>query len=189
MPVPILESRRLSLLPFALTDLDYLHALWIEPEVRRYLWDDELIPRELAEEVIASSIASFAQHGFGFWKVVRRDSGRPAGFCGLRHFENEVVGASEVEILYGLTAAEWGQGLALEAARTVLHHAFADRSLARVYAGADAPNAASFRVMERLGMRFDHQVQLQAQPTIYYVLTKSAWLTGISQPNTSEIPR
>lgn len=184
-----LSSNRLSFHPFVLADLDYLHALWVAPEMRRYLWDNEIIPRELAEEIIVSSSTSFAEHGFGFWKLVRKDSGRPVGFCGLRSFENEVVGTGEVEILYGITAAEWGQGLAVEAARTVLHYAFAERSLLRVYAGADAPNTASIRVMERLGMWFDQELQLKAQTTIYYVLTKSAWLTEISQPNTSEIPR
>ena len=157
--------------------------------MRRYLWDDEIIARELAQEIIASSLASFTQHGLGFWKLVRKDTGQPVGFCGLRHFENEVVGADAVEILYGLTAAEWGQGLAFEAACTVLQYAFTARGLLRVYAGADAPNTASFRVMERLGMWFDHQIQLNEQKTIYYVVTESAWLTGISQPNQSEIPR
>jgi hypothetical protein len=36
--------------PFASEDLDALHALWTDPDVRRYLWDDIVISRERAAE-------------------------------------------------------------------------------------------------------------------------------------------
>jgi len=36
--------------PHAIEPLDAAHALWTEAEVRRYLWDDEIITRERAAE-------------------------------------------------------------------------------------------------------------------------------------------
>ena len=39
-----LETPRLALHPAALDDLAELHALWADPEVRRNLWDDVVIP-------------------------------------------------------------------------------------------------------------------------------------------------
>ena len=37
----MLQSARLRLIPFENSDLVRLHALWTDPDVRRYLWDDE----------------------------------------------------------------------------------------------------------------------------------------------------
>jgi len=50
MPLPVLRTPRLVLVPFAPEDLDALHALWTDEHVRRYLWDDIVISRERATE-------------------------------------------------------------------------------------------------------------------------------------------
>ena len=39
-----LTTRRLELRPCAPADLDALHALFTDADVRRWLWDDEVIP-------------------------------------------------------------------------------------------------------------------------------------------------
>jgi [ribosomal protein S5]-alanine N-acetyltransferase len=173
-----LETKRLVLTPFALCDLDFLHALWTEPEVRRFLWDDQVISREQAQEVITSSLASFDRVGVGFWKLVLKADEAPVGFCGLRPFEDAQLAGEQIELLYGLTAKEWGKGLAVEAARTVLQFAFTELGLACVYAGADPPNTASFRLMERLGMSFDHRTTLNGLDAIYYAITRAVWLAS-----------
>lgn len=173
----LLETARLALPPFTLADLDFLHALWLDPPVRRYLWDDQIISREQAREVIEASLASFATDAYGFWLLQLKESHRPVGFCGLRRFSDAQIAAGQVEILYGVTPDEWGKGLAVEAARAVLHFGFEQAQLERIYAGADPPNAASFRVMEKLGMRFDHQTELHGLPAIYYVITRAGFNT------------
>ena len=71
------------------------------------------------------------------------------GVCGLRR----VGGREDVEILYSLEPAAWGQGLATEAGRAVLGFAFGELRLARVLGGFDAPNTASSQVLARLGMK------------------------------------
>ncbi len=73
MTLPVIETARLRLRPFSLNDVDALHRLWTEPEVRRYLWDGEVIPRERVESLINTSIISFEDHGFGLWAVLRRE--------------------------------------------------------------------------------------------------------------------
>ncbi len=109
-------TERLDLVRFADQHLDVLHALWTDPVVRRYLWDDRVISRREAAEVIAHSRASFETEGFGFWLLIHRGYGEPAGFAGLRRFGD----AGEVEILDGLAPSYWRQGLATEAARHLL---------------------------------------------------------------------
>ena len=49
--------------PFAMDDVDDLHCLWVDPGVRKFLWDDQVIPRETAIAVVESSIESFGSLG------------------------------------------------------------------------------------------------------------------------------
>lgn len=49
---PTLETPRLRLAPFETREAAELHALWTRPEVRRYLWDDEIISAELTAEIL-----------------------------------------------------------------------------------------------------------------------------------------
>jgi hypothetical protein len=39
-----------------MNDIDTLHPMWINPDVRHYLWDDAIIDRAFAAEVVESSI-------------------------------------------------------------------------------------------------------------------------------------
>lgn len=128
--------------------MDSLHALWTDPDVRRYLWDDLTIPRGRAEETVLAAIESAERSGIGMWCLEPREGGALLGFCGLRG----VGEADEVEVLYALRREHWGRGLATEAARAAVDWALEVHGLPRVLAGADRPNAASFAVMERLGM-------------------------------------
>jgi ribosomal-protein-alanine N-acetyltransferase len=163
-----LETTRLRLRPCAGADLDALHALFTDPGVRRFLWDDRMIAREEAARVIEASVASFASHGFGQWLAFPREGDALVGFSGLRSVE----GTPDVELLYALDPAHWGRGLAQEAARAVLQHGFTTVGLLRILARADAPNAASIRVMERLGMRFERRGLEHGLDTVCYALAR-----------------
>jgi RimJ/RimL family protein N-acetyltransferase len=68
--VTALDTARLRLRPYRDSDLDALHRLWTDPDVRRYLWDDTIIDRQLAEATMRASIACTAEHGC--WAVCRR---------------------------------------------------------------------------------------------------------------------
>lgn len=172
-----LETTRLALLPFTPNDLDYLHSLWTEPLVRRYICDDMEIVREQVQAVIETSQESFISTGFGFWRIDLKEDGRSIGFCGLRRFADQYRAGEQVEILYGLTATQWRKGFATEAANRVLQFGFEQTELRQFYAGADQPNTASVRVMERLGMSFDHQVEINGLVTHHYAITRDAYLT------------
>ena len=53
MTLPLMRTGRLVLEPFAPGDLDELHALWTDAEVRRFLWDGLIIPRSRASGPVA----------------------------------------------------------------------------------------------------------------------------------------
>ena len=165
-----LETARLLLRPCTLEDLDALHRFWTDPEVRRYLWDDQVISREQAETMLQRSLASFRTHGFGLWIVYCAGEEAMVGFCGL-----SLTGdPPQVELLYGIAPSLWGQGLATEAARAVLRYGLEALRLVRIGAGADVPNVASVRVLEKLGMTFARCMRTEYGEVVYFALTREA---------------
>ena len=166
-----LETPRLLLRPCTAADVDALHALWTDASVRRWLWDDVVIERATAAEVVAASEASFAARGYGQWCIALREAEGLAGFAGLR----EIGDTPEVEVLYGFLPVHWGRGLATEAARAVLAHGFDTVGLARIAGRTDTPNSASARVLERIGMTFEGEWPDNELPTVHYSLTREAF--------------
>lgn len=140
--------------------------------MRRYLWDGESISRDTAEAVVTAGIESFERRRYGFWTVSRTDSDELIGFCGLR----PIGESADVEILYGIAPRLWGQRLATEAAQAVLEFGFRSADLPRIFAGTDAPNAASLRVIEKLGMRFSEMRTTAAGETPYWVIEREEFL-------------
>lgn len=171
MHFPQLDTARLHFRPFSLDDIDTLHRLWIDPDVRRYLWDDEIITRETAEAVVRSSLTSFQEHGFGFWALTFPNEETVIGFCGLRFFDDP----PEVEVLYGLNPVHWGKGLATEAAQAILRYGFEQVGLIQIWGGADAPNVASLRVLEKLGMTYEKTVPMPLGEGPYYSVTRESF--------------
>ena len=149
MALPVIRTSRLIMRPYTQEDVDAQHALWTEPEVRRYLWDDVVIGREVAQKIIDSHLATVDRHGIGYWGLYQETSDHPvAGFCGFRF----IYESPDVELMYGLRAQSWGKGLATEACRSALSYLWERTGFLQVYARTDPPNIKSIGVMQRLGM-------------------------------------
>jgi thiamine-phosphate pyrophosphorylase len=144
--LPTLTTLRLKLRPWEMSDVDALHQMFTDPKVRKYLWDDLVIPRERVIEALESPL-----NDIGFWVIEEREGGPIIGFCGFRFLED----ASEIELLYALLPGHWGRGLATEASHAALDYLWRSTAFERVWARTDVPNAKSVAVMQRLGMRHD----------------------------------
>lgn len=168
----ILETERLLLRPYQEEDIDALHQLWTSPGVRRYLFDNEIIPRIFVEEEIRSNVASFDANGWGQWTAQTREvpgtqKSRLAGFCGFRPFHDP----PQLELLFGVDERHWGKGFAGEMARCMIALGFTRWGFERIQGSTDTPNVASIRVMEKLGMRFVRREETNGLDTVYYEIT------------------
>ena len=161
-------TARLRLRPLSLDDVDVVHALWTDPDVRRYLWDDVVIPRERAEEMVRSIVAGFERNGRGMWLIYEQSAAAPCGFCGfLPRTEPD-----RAELIYGLAPHAWGKGYATESARAVMEYGFETLNVPTIAAAADVPNAASVRVLERLGMRFVRREVVHGLDLLFYEIER-----------------
>lgn len=167
-----LATERLRLQPFAVEHVDALHRLWTDADVRRYLWDDEVIPRQQVLDIVRASETHFRESGYGFWSLFLAEApDELMGFCGFRPFD----GADVPELLYGILPAYWGKGYVTEAGTAVIRHGFEACAFARIVAATDTPNQSSVRVMQRLGMVFDRRREYHGLDTVFYALTPEDW--------------
>jgi len=161
----VLRTARATLRPVEASDLRALHALFVDPQFRRYIFDDEIVPPEATAEIIARSQAQFREQGHGLWLAHLPEAREPAGVVGFWYFHEP----PQLELLYGLAPAQWGRGLATEIAAAMLRHGFERLGFERIVGSTDAPNVASCRVMERLGMRLLKRESVDGKETVFFV--------------------
>jgi ribosomal-protein-alanine N-acetyltransferase len=87
MLLPLIRTERLIMRPWTEGDVDALHQLWIDPDVRRYLWDDISITRERAAQAVRDHFENVATRGIGYWALHPADDEPLIGFCGFRGVE------------------------------------------------------------------------------------------------------
>ncbi|GIG00456.1 GNAT family N-acetyltransferase [Catellatospora citrea] len=169
MPQPILHTERLLLVPLADRHLELEVQLDSDPEVLRYIFGrgrsrDEVVASHAQRMALAAKV-----DGLGFWMAFgsadgARGSTPPAGedegeFIGLMmlppaHGPDQPDDPTVAELGYRLLRRHWRKGLASEASRALLRHAFDGIGQRRVIAQTMAVNAGSRGVMEAVGMRY-----------------------------------
>jgi ribosomal-protein-alanine N-acetyltransferase len=165
-----LKTSRCTLRPIGSADLDRLHEIWTSPGVRRFLWDDEIIPLSQARLALEQSERLFRDRAHGLWGIWLPDQPALIGFAGLWPFRDP----PDIELVYGLAESHWGRGYATEAARAILEYCFDVLDMPAVRASTDAGNAASTRVLDRLGFHFERRATIGGLDTVFYELTRGA---------------
>ena len=172
--MPALTTERLELCPFEPADLDELHELFAEPDVRRYLLHDEIMPLEWVEDEIAKSEARFADNGCGLWALRELGGGNVVGFVGFSPFFDP----PELQLQYGFLPSHWGRGLATEAASAAIGYAFESLGFEDVRAATNVPNVASIAVLERLGMEEWERTDGGEAGTVFFRVAAEEWLAS-----------
>jgi RimJ/RimL family protein N-acetyltransferase len=169
-----LATQRLILRPFALDDLDHLAAILADPDVTRYLPGGNPRTRDQTEKTLRFIIDHWEQHGFGWWAVVAQANHELIGWCGLKLIDT----TGEVEVLYLFAKSHWGKGYATEAAAASLRYGFEELRLERIIALAVPENAASRRVMEKLGMQYEKTAVYYNLDLAVYAIARNAFRPG-----------
>lgn len=155
-----LETERLVLRRIAPGDAPFLLELLNEPAFLRQIGDkgvrDETDARRY---VLEGPVASYERFGFGLYLVALKASAEPIGICGL--LKRESLGDADVG--FAFLQRFWSHGYASEAAAAVLAEARRAFGLARIVAIVAPGNAASVRVLEKLGFRHEGRRRLSEQ--------------------------
>lgn len=147
-----LTTTRLGFSSWLPGDLPLALELWGNAEVSALI-GGPFTPGQV-EARLNSEIACAAEHGVQYWPIFLLDDGRHAGCAGLRPYR---IDQQMYELGFHLCSDQWGRGLAEEAGRAVVAFAFKNLGARALFAGHHPANAASRRILEKLGFRFTHE--------------------------------
>jgi [ribosomal protein S5]-alanine N-acetyltransferase len=147
-----LKSERLGFRCWSPEDFPLAHELWGDVEVTRYFGgpfrEDEVRVR------LEREVERMKTYNFQYWPIFLLNNGQHVGCCGLRPYGTD---AGIPELGFHLRPRFWGRGLAVEAARTVIHYAFETIGVKGLAAGRHPENANSKKVMAKLGFQYTHE--------------------------------
>lgn len=147
-----IETERLLLRMPTPDDAPALFRILSDAEFRRYL-PAQQPTLEKVEAGVGRMLNHWAERGYGQWILSPKNSPELLGYCGLRLLPE----TGEVEILYGIDKPYWGRGLVTEAAKATLRYGFQRAELPRIIALAHPQNAATQRVMQKAGLRYERR--------------------------------
>ena len=145
------ETPRLSLRPLGAADRDDLRRITDHPEVTGAI---SFLPTPFTEADAAALIAQNDTPSERFLGVRRRTDGALVGVVGA-HLQT----GGQIEIGYWLARDCWGRGYAAEAAGALVAALRAAFERPRIIAECRPDNAASWRVLEKLGFRPTGEVE------------------------------
>jgi RimJ/RimL family protein N-acetyltransferase len=147
-----LETPRLVIRQFRDSDLEPFVAYRNDPEVYRYQgWKTPYLREDAADFIARTKAITPGMPGEWLQLAIdRKDSGEMLGDIA---FHVPRSNPRQAYLGYTLARSAWGQGYASEAARKLLDYLFRVLDLHRVIADCDVDNAASIRLLERLGFR------------------------------------
>ena len=175
MLMPILETDRLLIRPFALADLDAIHEILDVELGAADVGDAGANQYEQRREWLQWTVMSYAelaklyQPPYGDRAVMIKDTRQLIGACGYAPclfpfgqlpaygLDPTAPGLNSTEfgLYYAISPAQQRRGYAAEATQALIDYAFTELRLRRIVATTTYDNAGSMGVMRRLGMRLE----------------------------------
>lgn len=179
-PLGAVSTERMYLRPFTDSDVDALAAVFAKPEVWRFPYGRGFT-RDETRRFLDSQIQDWERFGFGCWVAEWTERNEIIGYVGLSvpQFLPEILPA--VEVGWRFDPEYWGQGLASEGAHAALAEGFTTLGLQEICSLPQSLNPQSYKVCERIGMRFDRSIMCPATDrrgaveARMYALTAAEW--------------
>jgi ribosomal-protein-alanine N-acetyltransferase len=162
-----IETWRLILRPPQPEDAPAMFYGWAQDtEVTHYLtWRPHMNLSD-SQAILAGAMAAWKSGTRFPYMITLKSNGQVIGMIDPR------IEGPRIGVGYVIGRAYWGNGYMPEATQAIIHWAFEQPTIYRVYATTDVENVASRRVLEKVGMRCEG------------ILRKY-----IVHPNISDIPR
>ena len=172
MPI-IIETKRLLLREYTLTDFDPLHKLLSDPVTMQHYpkpYDEKGTHRWLEW-----SLNNYRQYGFGLWAMVLKETGEFLGDCGItmQNIDGEIL----PEIGYHVYRDFWRKGYGKEAAAAVRDWFFEHTDFPAVYSYMTATNVASYSTAQSVGMHKLKEYTDTDGLCYVYTMSRAEWET------------
>jgi RimJ/RimL family protein N-acetyltransferase len=170
----VIETERLLLRKPAPDDAPGLLEAFGDPAAMRYIGDGSTTDLAGSEQAVVRWLERWDAWSIGMFVLERTEDSRVLGRAGFLRWDPETweIGGTETEIGWGLAREHWGHGYATEAAVALRDWAFDERGLTRLISLIQPENLPSIRVAERLGERYERDVEVRGNRTRLYSLTR-----------------
>jgi RimJ/RimL family protein N-acetyltransferase len=153
----VIETTRLTLRWLSVDDTAFIVALLNDPAWLRFIGDKGVRTQDDARRYIVNGpLKMYGQYGFGLYLTELKDSGVPIGLCGLIKRD----GLADVDVGFAFLPEYRKNGYAFESSSAVIAHGENVLRLTRIVAITAPANRDSVRLVEKLGLRFERNVQL-----------------------------
>jgi [ribosomal protein S5]-alanine N-acetyltransferase len=150
--------------------------LWGDARVTSFITAQPFTATQV-EERVRREMTGQAMFGVQYGPMFLRANAALVGCCGFRPRPLE---SGVLELGFLLRQEYWGQGLATEAARAAVQHAFDVLGVKAVFAGHHPENSASQRVLQKLGFQRTHAEHYPPTGLQHpcYLLNRAAFLSA-----------
>lgn len=174
----VLRTPRLWGRPLTTADFNALFDMHQDPQVMATLAPaghprGGLLDAAETRHYLEGNLAHWRDHRYGMWLFRRHGDDDVVGRAGLK--QAQILGAPVVELAYALRQHYWNGGCATEMATAVLDWGFHTGGLREVVCYTTAANAASRRVMAKLGFRYARDFVHAGLPHVLCQLSASEW--------------
>ena len=153
----VLETDRLVLRKLSVDDAEFILELLNEPSFLQFIGDKGVRTLDDARAyILHGPVNSYRRHGFGLYLTALKEGAVPIGICGLLQRET----LADVDIGFAFLPAFWSRGYALEAASAVKAYGFDTLGLKRIVAITNPDNAASIKLLEKVGLKYERMIKL-----------------------------
>jgi len=167
-----IETERLVLRRWESGDVDQLAHIHGDPVVAQWLG---ALTQDDAARTIERYERHWDAHGFGRFAVEDRVTGRLVGRVGIMRQPVWNETPEQDEVGWVIASERWGVGLATEAAHAAIADVFERIELTRVLSWTEPGNAASLRVMAKLGLARGGMVEWKGSEHVWCSLTTEAF--------------
>jgi RimJ/RimL family protein N-acetyltransferase len=153
----ILETERLRVSEFTFDDTDFIIQLLNSPGWTKYIGDRHVKTKDDAKLYLqAGPMKSYAQHGFGLYRIDLKSENKSLGMCGL--LKRDTLEFPDIGFAF-LQDYE-GKGYALEASAAIVRYARERLSLTTLLAITLPDNVKSIRLLTALGFAFVRSITM-----------------------------
>jgi RimJ/RimL family protein N-acetyltransferase len=180
-----IQTERLSLEPWDESRREDFAGLAADPRMMRGIGASQPWSREESDERFDWQLRHWREHGFGWRSAIERGTGEWLGFVGINLARPDAVELEpdDVEMGWWVVPSAWGRGIATEGAVALRDEAFGRVGLDRLVARCRADNVASARVMEKIGMRFEHERPgRHGDRALVWAIDRAGWSRGGTPP-------
>ena len=173
------ETERLLFRPHEPADLEAYCAIEADPAVSRFSGSAP-VTHEMAQERFRAMFLTPLPDQIALWAVVLKSTQRYVGYFDVAPHLFPDGSAIPGEGIIGVTLARdiWRSGFATEGGRAFLQHVASDLHLHRVVAAVEAGNAASLRVLEKLGFREEWRATGTRRSIVHFACEAPVCLQG-----------